>query len=90
MQILGKLFLLLAVVCLTSTAYGKEKTVKDTVVEQATQIKDNVVDKVSDGVKKAAEGVKVGSKVASDAAKTAGMSGQILIESTGSGNHSFF
>ena len=72
MQILGKLLLLFAIVCYISTAYGKEKTVKDTVVEQATQIKDNVVDKVSDGVKIAAEGVRAGSKVASDAAKTAG------------------
>jgi hypothetical protein len=61
MQILGKVSLLFVVVCYISTAYGKEKTVRDT-----------VVDTVSDGVKTAKDGVKVGAKHASDAAKTAG------------------
>jgi hypothetical protein len=65
MQILGKLLLLIVVVCYVSTAYGKQNTVKDSVVKQATQIKDDVVDTVSDGVK-------TGAKVISDAAKTAG------------------
>ena len=46
-------------------SYIKQKNVKDTVVEQATHVKDNVVNTVSDGVK-------TGAKVASDAAKTAG------------------
>jgi len=72
MHILGKLLLLIVIVCSISTAYSKQN-VKQTVVEQATQIKDNVVDKVSDGVKVAADGMKTGAKRASDAAKTAGM-----------------
>jgi len=65
MQILGKLLLLIVVVCYISTAYGKPKNVQNTVVEQATKIKDNVVKTVSDGAK-------TGAKVAGDAAKTAG------------------
>jgi hypothetical protein len=65
MQILGKILLLIVAVCYISTAYGKQKNVKDTVVEQATQIKDKVVKTVSDGAK-------TGAKVAGDAAKTAG------------------
>jgi hypothetical protein len=61
MQIFGKILLLIVAVCYISTVYGKEKNVRDT-----------VVDTVSDGVKKATDGVKVGAKVATDAAKTAG------------------
>jgi hypothetical protein len=76
MQFLGKLSLLIVIVCYVSTTYGKQKTVTDTVVEGATHIKDNVVDAVSDGVKTgaklASDGVKAGAKVASGAAKTAG------------------
>jgi hypothetical protein len=83
MQILGKLLLLIFVGCYISTAYGKQKTVKDnvveqathikdTVVEQATHFKDNVVDTVSDGVTTGAKFAAEGVKVASDAAKTAG------------------
>lgn len=65
MKTLDKILLILVVVCYISTAYGKQKDVKETVVEQAKQIKDNVVDAVNDGVK-------TGAKVAGDAAKTAG------------------
>jgi len=57
MQTFNKILLFIVVICYISTAFGKQKTVKDT---------------VSEGVKKATDGVKVGAKVASDAAKNAG------------------
>jgi hypothetical protein len=53
MQILGKVLLLIVLACYVS---AKSKTVKDTVVDGATHLKDNVVD-----------GVKTGAKLATDA-----------------------
>ena len=76
MQTQGRLVFVLAIVCLVSTTYGKEKPVKDSILEGAAHVKDAVVDTVSDGVKTgaklASDGIKVGAKVASDTAKTAG------------------
>jgi hypothetical protein len=68
MQILGKLLLSIVIVCYISTAYGKQKTVTDTVVEGATHLKDNVVE----GATHLKDNVVDGAKVAADAAKTAG------------------
>lgn len=72
MQLSQKIFFTLAIICLISTAYGKQKTAKDKVVEGATHIKDTVADKVTDGVKTGAKLATDGAKVAADAAKTAG------------------
>ncbi len=61
MQVLGKILLLIVVACYVTTIYAKTQTVKDTVVEGATNIKDTVSD-----------GAKTGAKIAADAAKNAG------------------
>ena len=61
MQLLGNLSLLIVIVCYVSTINAKSKTVKDTVIDGATNIKDTVSD-----------GVATGAKVAADAAKHAG------------------
>ncbi len=58
MQILGKVLLLIVLACYVSIINAKSKTVKDTVVDGATHLKDNVVD-----------GVKTGAKLATDAGK---------------------
>jgi hypothetical protein len=57
MQNLGKVLLLLLLACYLSTIDAKTQTVKDTVVEGATNIKDTVSD---------------GAQVVTDAAKNAG------------------
>lgn len=56
---LRQIFFVLVVVCCLTTSSAKTKTVKDSVVDGATQIKDTVAD---------------GVKVAADAAKNAGQS----------------
>lgn len=61
MQILGKILFVIFISCFILTINAKSKTVTDTVVEGATNIKDTVAD-----------GVKTGAKVAADAAKNAG------------------
>jgi hypothetical protein len=57
MQTLGNILLLIVVVCYVSTIFAKSKTVKDSVIDGATNIKHTVSE---------------GAKVAADAAKNAG------------------
>lgn len=61
MHSLGKILLVIFISCYVLTINAKSKTLQDSVVEGATNIKDTVAD-----------GVKTGAKVATDAAKNAG------------------
>lgn len=72
MQIVGRRFFVLVLLCYISTSAAKSKTVQETIVDGATHLKDNVVKEAADIKETVSDGVKIGAKVAADAAKNAG------------------